>query len=502
MSGGCARSPRFSVAVIGAVLGAACEESGRTLPDATPDALVDVADDGADATSEVDAEELPGTPIAAEPQRSGDPARGFATLAAGAYVGCGVPAELYPVADQAGLFGDEPPLPGRDGPLPYYLSQFVTASGVEVIGPNCFTCHAGEVAGELVLGAPDNTLDFGGFASQIAQFEGQVALLEDLLEPACYAELVRFADRLSTVAPWVQSAVAGTNPADNLAGILFAHRDPETLAWHDEPLIEPPPQIVLPVDVPPLWRMKKKHAMFYAAAGRGDHARIMMTTATLCVDSREEAAAIDETFGDVRAWILALEAPRWPEETLGPIDRTLASEGEAVFLATCAKCHGTYGASDAEDTYPNLWVHADEVTTDEALALGATHAATRFVDWFNQSFYGETAYLEPQPGYVPPPLDGIWATAPFLHNGSVPTLAALLDSRLRPRYWRRANGWDAEAIGLRFTVSEVGHAEITSANKRFVYDTTLLGHGNGGHFYGDPLSDAERRALLEYLKTL
>ncbi len=501
-------------------VGVACDESGRELRADTANAHGDGATDedaagDTNGAGDTDAAgdladhdalvaELPGEPIAAEAQRTGDPAKGFATLASGDYVGCGVPAELYPVAEQAGIFGGDRTLPGRDSALPYYLSQFVTGSGVEVVGPNCFTCHAGEVAGELVLGAPGIDLDFGGFASQIAGFQSQVALLQDLLEPASFAELERFAERLAIVAPWVQTAVAGTNPADNLAGILFSHRDRDTLAWFDEPILEPPPQVVVPVDVPPLWRMKKKNSMFYAAAGRGDHARIMMTTSTLCVDSRAEAEAIDATFGDVRAWITSLEAPRWPEDKLGAIDQGLAREGEAVFVAECSKCHGTYaeGGGDAGDTYPNLWVHEDEVRTDAAVALGATHAATRFVEWFNQSFYGETAYLEPKPGYVPPPLDGIWATAPFLHNGSVPTLAALLDSRLRPRYWRRAGAWDAVAVGLGFRVSEVGHEALTGDAARAVYDTTLLGHGNAGHFYGDPLSDTERRAVLEYLKTL
>ncbi len=488
-------------AVVAVCILAACDESGQAPPEVTAEVAVEVVAEVTEEVSEEIALELPGTPIAAEPQRSGDPAKGFTTLAEGAYVGCGVPAELYPIAERAGIFGDEPTLPGRDSALPYYLSQFTTVRGVEVVGPNCFTCHAGDVAGELVLGAPGIDLDFGGFAAQIAGFQSQVAAVEGILAPESFAELERFADRLATVAPWVQAAVAGTNPADNLAGILFSHRDPESLAWFDEPLMEPPEQVVLPVDVPPLWRMKKKNAMFYAAAGRGDHARIMMTAATLCVDSREEAAAIDATFGDVRAWILALQAPVWPEDKLGPIDRALAAEGEVAFLRECAQCHGTYGSTDSEDTYPNLWVAVEDVATDAAVAIGAAHAATRFVEWFNTSFYGETAYLDPKPGYVPPPLDGIWATAPYLHNASVPTLAAMLDARLRPKYWRRTAGWDAANVGLEFRVNEVGHADMTG-NKRGVYDTTLLGHGNAGHFYGDALSDTERRAVLEYLKTL
>ncbi len=120
----------------------------------------------------------------------------------------------------------------------------------------------------------------------------------------------------------------------------------------------------------------------------------------------------------------------------------------------------------------------------------------RFIDWFNIGFYGETARLDPQEGYVAPPLDGIWATAPFLHNGSVPTLEALLDSSKRPTYWRVQLGLDQESMGL-------PHEDATADESRsfFVYDTTEPGYGNEGHTYGDVLSDAQRRDLLEYLKT-
>ncbi len=76
------------------------------------------------------------------------------------------------------------------------------------------------------------------------------------------AELEKFAQRLGTVVPYVQPLTLRVNPADNLAAILFAHRDPKTLAWSEEPLLEPPPDLVVAVDVPPWWRMAKKSTMF------------------------------------------------------------------------------------------------------------------------------------------------------------------------------------------------------------------------------------------------
>jgi hypothetical protein len=244
--------------------------------------------------------------------------------------------------------------------------------------------------------------------------------------------------------------------------------------------------------------MAKKNAMFYDGAGRGDQARIMMTASTLCTDDVASAAAIDAYFGDVRAYIVSLQPPAYPLA----VDATLAARGQAVFDRTCAECHGTYGAGG---TYPNLLIPVDEVGTDPTIGSGAAQFADRFVQWFADSFYGQTARLDPQPAYYAPPLDGIWATAPFLHNGSVPSLAALLDGKTRPAYWQRhvtdgeGNDFDATVIGWQFDALDASQAAMAGAR---AYDTTRPGYGNGGHTYGDALTADDRTALLEYLKTL
>src|SRR5690606_6064708 len=132
------------------------------------------------------------------------------------------------------------------------------------------------------------------------------------------------------------------------------------------------------------------------------------------------------------------------------------------------------------------------------------------LDWFNESFYGTITYLtgdDPFPGYVAPPLDGIWLTAPFLHNGSVPTLELVLDSTRRPRYWRRENydstNYDWDKLGWKWEALDYGHADAPfGVETKYIYDTTILGHDNGGHTFGDQLTQAERMAVLEYLKTI
>lgn len=203
-----------------------------------------------------------------------------------------------------------------------------------------------------------------------------------------------------------------------------------------------------------------------------------------------QAAQIDAHAPDLLAWIETLEPPAYPR----PIDEPLAAQGKAVFEQTCAGCHGTYGETE---TYPNLWLPADVVGTDPEYARFFAEQEG-FIGWFNDSWYSTGGtYVDTGVGYVAPPLDGIWASAPYLHNGSVPTLAALLDSKTRPVRWRRDYGssaYDFEALGWPVESREDDGTDI--------YNTTAFGFSASGHVYGDGLSGEERRAVLEYLKTL
>jgi mono/diheme cytochrome c family protein len=388
-------------------------------------------------------------------------------------------------------------LPGRsakNADLPYQYTRFTSTSGVDVVSLNCLVCHASYIKGELVVGLGAANRDFTVDPSGQATLAG--LLIND---PAEKAEYEKWAGRVKAIGPLTVASTVGVNPADNVAAVLFAHRDRETLAWSDAPLLELPPAYVVPVDVPPWWRMAKKNAMFYTGGGRGDHARIMMTASTLCTDTVAEAAAIDAYFPDVRAYVASIKPPAYPFA----VDAALAEKGRAVFESTCSRCHGTYGSGGE---YPNYVVPVADVGTDSLLATGAAQFGDIYVKWFNESFYGETARLEPEKGYYAPPLDGIWATAPFLHNGSVPTIAALLDSSTRPKFWTRSydsNDYDPAALGWLFTPLEGGKdAEPDESKKKRIYDTTQLGYGNGGHLYGDALTGEERASVIEYLKTL
>ena len=434
-------------------------------------------------------------PVAATAQRDGDPQRGYDTIVNGGYMSCGMPYRAWRRVAAAEPRG--PQVPGRsarNAELPYSLTLEMDARGTEIVNNNCLVCHAAEFDGELVIGLGNEWLDFTDDPRRLVDAIGAYVAGE-----AQTAAWKKWAQRINAIAPYMITDTVGVNPAPNLTLALIAHRDAKTLAWSDEPLLEPPPETPLPVSVPPWWRIGKKHALFYNAMARGDHARFMMMKSLVCADDTAEAEAIDGRFVHVRAFLAALRAPPWPFE----IDAALAARGEAVFERHCSACHGTYGPGG---TYPNLVVALDVVGTDPEYARQASDEAGRFMDWFNRSWYGEIATARPAPGYIAPPLDGIWATAPFLHNGSVPTLAALLDSKTRPTYWQRdfeQREFDRQALGWKYRALETGKDSIEDPQQRKqVYDTTLRGYSSQGHLFGDDLTASERDAVLEYLKTL
>jgi Cytochrome C oxidase, cbb3-type, subunit III len=104
-------------------------------------------------------------------------------------------------------------------------------------------------------------------------------------------------------------------------------------------------------------------------------------------------------------------------------------------------------------------------------------------------------------GYVARPLEGVWATAPYLHNGSVPTL----DDLLKPEDERPVcfplghREYDPVKLGY---VSECNKVPAAEKSRYFIYDTRLPGNSNQGHNYGTDLDSSDRAALLEYLKVM
>jgi hypothetical protein len=145
-------------------------------------------------------------------------------------------------------------------------------------------------------------------------------------------------------------------------------------------------------------------------------------------------------------------------------------------------------------------VAVDSIKQKAYAAAGIDTARQRAMEDLDQR--GGVAWrdtiIDTQPPYGPyaaRPLYGIWAAAPYLHNGSVPTLYhLLLPPDQRPKTF---------ALGAReYDPVKLGFVVNTSCSSQdCLVDTSETGDGNGGHLWGTDLSASDRMALLEYLKT-
>ena len=465
----------FSVALVG------CQEPSQTVSPRTETA--------GETPSRVDAGITP---------TSGDPQRGYERLINSGYVSCGIPERLAPFLDT----GDESDrIEGRGAPsdeLPYYFTKYEAPSGVNLLVANCLSCHASHFNGELVIGLGDVYQDY---SQDLAQFaESSLGIAERLLESEEEkAELQKFVARSLAISDYARTLTRGVNPAMSITAGIMSHLDPETLTWSETPVLDVPAsysELIVASNPPPWWWYKKKSRMFYSASGGGNHVAWSMLASSMCLDSQAQAEAIAQDFPDILAYLRTVEAPEYPWE----VDAELAASGEPVFERECARCHGTYGM---QWTYPELVIPFDEIGVDEEMAT-RMFDADLFHDWVERSFFGLESSATPELGYVAPPLDGVWATAPYLHNGSVPTIEALLNSSTRPQCWTwsyDSRDYDPARLGWQYQESSC-HEALTPEERGAVYDTTQRGYGNQGHTYGDQLNGEERSALLEYLKTL
>ncbi len=439
--------------------------------------------------------------IAAEPQQlQGDPARGLAYIKQGAYIGTGLPAEVI-----REVMGKDSVKFMRNAGLvtPHGFAYFTAPNGVEVANGTCFTCHAGAVAGDTILGIGNSLADYRGdmkLAGKLLEVRMRSKFGRESPEYEQYADFGKYFRHMTE---GTETTQPGVNPAARIAETIMRHRDPQTLAYVETPAYEIA-DYDLGSDTPPLWHVAKKNALYYTAVGRGDMTKLLFQASVLGIPDSTQARQAQTAFVDVLAWLRSLEPPKYP----GSIDGVLAKAGKLTFEENCTNCHGTYGAiggDRSDDSYPNKVVSVDAVKTDP---LYASYAVTSGITaWYNNSWFATSSpqsRFVPEAGYIAPPLDGIWATAPYLHNGSVPTVWDLLDSYARPEQWARYAPFGKTPSG---GTDEYDHAKLgwkykSDGKGKYNYDTRRQGYGNGGHTYGDHLSEVEREAVVEYLKTL
>lgn len=189
----------------------------------------------------------------------------------------------------------------------------------------------------------------------------------------------------------------------------------------------------------------------------------------------------------VEKYITELDPPKFPFA----IDQAAADKGKKVFDQHCATCHAFGGERTG------TVISQQEVGTDRhRLDMWTQEAADKY-NAFAEGYDYDFDQLRKTDGYLSVSLDGLWLRAPYLHNGSVPSLQDLLktsDART-PVFYRGYDVYDPDAVGF---ISQGAEAEKVG----FKYDTSLVANSNQGHLYGTNLPEKDKATLIEYLKTL
>jgi hypothetical protein len=258
------------------------------------------------------------------------------------------------------------------------------------------------------------------------------------------------------------------------------------------------------VDFPSLWNQKAREGMRMHWDGNTDvlQERNIVSALSL-IGTRIEYLDFDR-LTRVTDWIIGLLPPRYfdrfPQKLIDdgqvPIDSVLAARGAAIFGDQCGRCHSAQGDRIGR-VEPIADLGTDPTRIEEFTPQLADALNKLGTDrWKLRNF-------RLQNGYVDTPLDGLWLRAPYLHNGSVPTMRDLLKPPAeRPkRFCRGGEVYDWKNLGF------VSATEIASNGRDlcpggFRYNTLVSGNSNKGHLYGTTLSDVDKDALMEFLKTL
>lgn len=238
---------------------------------------------------------------------------------------------------------------------------------------------------------------------------------------------------------------------------------------------------------------------------------------------------------ELEGLVAKLEGPRWPENVLPKIDMAKAEQGKAIFQAECSACHTTSRGNQQNPIEVKL-IPVEQVGTDPMTAVNAVknvvstgklegrpsfviagdplgptttpglmlaHAAIGAVldhpilalEGQLENMYAKHVQPLPSPtSYKARPLDGVWATAPYLHNGSVRTLYQLLlpAAQRETTFQIGDNDFDPVDVGL----------SVKADVRPFTFDTSVAGNSAAGHEYGANLNENQKRMLIEFLKTL
>lgn len=370
--------------------------------------------------------------------------------------------------------------------------------GYDSVEANCSLCHTAQIRATasskpiVVLGAPAHTLDLQSFqrflyscASDPRFTPGNVIAAIDkmhklgFIESALYRFMIIPATKEGLLEQKVAYSWQDSRPQQG-RGRTDTFNPTKFNVFHI-----PDDGTIGTVDLPQVWNQKPRVGMYLHWDGNNNNITERNYAAAMAIGATS-TTVIQSSFQRVTDFLLALQPAKYPF----PVDQAAAQRGQTIFTQNCASCHAFGGANTGQ--------------VEDISAIGTDrHRLDSFtaglVDKFhsiNSPPFVFDAYRKTN-GYANVPLDGIWARAPYLHNGSVPNLRAMLQPEAeRPAtFYRGYDVYDPEQAGF---ISEGPEAQKVG----FFVDTKIPGNSNQGHAYGVTLSDNDKKDLIEFLKTL
>ncbi len=370
--------------------------------------------------------------------------------------------------------------------------------GYPVVEANCSLCHTAvyrktaDSPEVVVPGGPAHTLDLQGFqrflynAAADARFNPDTIMTAmtkvhkfSFTEGLIYRYLIVPATKVALLEQKAQYAWQDSRPQQG-RGRTDTFNPTKLVVFH-----LPDDGTIGTTDLPQVWNQKPREHMWLHWDGNNDEITERNYAAAMAVGATP-TSVLPDSFKRVTDFLWTLQPPAFPF----PIDSAKADRGAAIYQSQCGSCHSfsSKQTGQVEDI--------SEIGTDRHRMDSFSQALVDRFHTFVTPPFVFTAYRKTN-GYSRVPIDGIWLRGPYLHNGSVPNLRALLmPPDQRPKLFYR--GYDVlDPVNVGF-VSDGPEA----AKVGFRVDTMIPGNGNGGHDYGTNLSAAQKDDLVEYLKTL
>lgn len=387
---------------------------------------------------------------------------------------------------------------GMDRPIGFSKR---TVGPLERVGPTCALCHTATVREtpdakpQAYLAASAHQLnlwDYFNFLFRCAEDERFTT--KNVMAAIDESENLGFVDRIIT-----KLSIEPTRKA-------LVERAKQTTAIFKRPLWGPgrvdtfnPYKILVfnldmtndstigTADYMTIWNQRGREGLWVHWDGNNSSVDERNLSAALGAGATPETLDLDR-IERIKAWIWNLKAPPYPFE----IDHSLASKGKGIYQRYCSQCHEPGGAETGKV------VSTKYLGTDPERADSFDQEMAQRMNTIGKGYKWQFRNFRSTGGYGNHLLDGSWLRAPYLHNGSVPTLRDLLEKPdKRPKeFYRGYDVYDKKKVGFVSTVP------AENGKQYFKFDTRLRGNGNGGHLYGTELGDADKEALVEYMKTL